>query len=624
MNSSDENLKANKLFYFRASNAGTGEALSGSKFFTMQQTRNLLPILFFAALLSLVSACKPEKATNWKHNDNTVRVRQVVEIKTLNPYLYRFVYEANVFSLIFQYLIDFDMATLEMSPQLVKSRPVVQDITSGEFAGGQSFAFEILDEAVWEDGKPVTGHDFDFSLRVMFNPKLPLQRFASYLDYVRDVQVDAANPKKFTVFTNRKYFLAEQAVSNVTVLPAHIYDNEGLMSAFPLKDLTDPAKVAALASDPKLQQFADAFMSPKFGRETVTGSGPYKLVEWVDGQRVVLAKKQNWWGDKLASKYPSLAAYPDSIVFLPIPDQTAAVAALKDETIDVGLDIDAKQFNEMKNDPVAMGAFNLHTSPRLALFYNAFNTKNPKLSDKRVRQALARLIDMDLVIKDLYDNMGERVVGPFTPDKKYYNKALKPIAFNLDEARRLLDEAGWKDSNGDGVLDKTLDGKLTDLKLECLYNPNSILQNNLSELWQSNAQKVGIAMERVQAEGNVLREKMGARNYEISIGLGASVPPVPDDPKQFFHTDSDTPGGSNYTRFGNAETDALIESIRNAPDEATRNPLYIRLQEILYDEQPMVFMFSPMERIAVHKRFSNVVTGRKSPNISLQHLKLEK
>lgn len=583
---------------------------------------HLFPAFVLLAFVFLFS-CKPEPTTNWKHNDNTVRVRLPADIKTLNPYLYRTSYEATAINMMYQYLMGFDPETLDMVPQLVKSAPVIQDITTGEYTGGQTFTYEILDEAVWDDGKPVTGYDYQFSLKAVFNPKMPTQRFLPYLESVADVQVDADNPKKFTVFTKDKYFLAEPAVSNWVVLPEHIFDPEGLMKDFALKDLTNPEKAAGLADDPRLQQFADAFTSPIFSREVVAASGPYDLAEWVDGQRIVLAKKKNWWGEKLAARQTLLAAYPDTLVFVPIADQTAAVTELKNENIDVMLEMDPKQFKELESNELVNGIFNLYTPPRFAFFYIAMNTKNPKLADKRVRRALAHTLDMNMVINDLYDGFGERITGPFLPDKKYYNNDLAPIEMDIDKARQLLADAGWTDTNGNGIVDKNIDGEQVELKIECIFNPASNFQQNLTEVLKNNAQKAGIQIERVQMETNVLRQHMGNRDYEMSAGLGAGAAPVPDDPKQLFHTDSDNPGGSNYSRFGNAETDALIEAIRTAPDEATRNNLYLKFQEVIYDEQPLIFLFAPKGRVSVHKRFEAVIT-RKSPGVSLQHLKLVK
>jgi peptide/nickel transport system substrate-binding protein len=411
-----------------------------------------------------------------------------------------------------------------------------------------------------------------------------------------------------------------EAISSLPLLPEHVYDEGGLLKKFSLHDLTDPAKATELSADPALQQFADAYTSPKFAREINSGSGPYKVTEWVDGQRVVLAKKQNWWGEKLAGQYPLLAAYPDTIIFMPIEDQVAAIAAIKDESVDFANELDAKQYTELRNVDFVKKIYNFYTPPTFIYYYTAMQNRNPKLSDKRVRRALAQTIDMDMVIKDLYDGLAERTLGPFFPSQKYYDTTLKPIAQNLDDARKLLADAGWKDSNGNGTVDKTIDGALVELKLQYHYAAGSTFSENFGLLWKSNAQKIGVEIEPVAVEGKVLGDKLKNGEFELAA-RGAGSQPVPDDPKQLWHTDSAVPGGTNYSRFGNASSDALIDGIQNAPDEATRNKLYKDFQQLIYDEQPVVFLFSPQERMVIHQRFEA------EPNrlgVSLQHLKLKK
>jgi len=582
-------------------------------------------LAFFLSVIIAFTACSPDKKTdtpNWKHNDNTVRVRLTADVTSLNPFLYRGSWTKNVFELMFQYPMDFDKKTVKMVPQTIVADPVVEDITEGAYAGGQKFTFQILDEAAWDDGAPITANDYVFAMKTLFNPNLPLQAFASYLEMVRDVEVDSANPKKFSVFTDNHYFLALPAVSNITLLPEHIYDPEGLTKEFTFKDIRDGSP-EELTQNENLKNFAEAFKSPKFSREVVSGSGPYQLSEWVDQQRIVLTKKQNWWGEKLADKMTLLAAYPDTIVFIPIKDPTAATTALKGEDIDVLLTADSKQFVEMRDNGFVTQTYDLQTPSRYVFFYTAIQNRNPKLSDKRVRNALARLVDMDEVIADLYNGMGQRIIGPFLPYRDYYDQNLKPIGLDLDKARQLLTEAGWTDTNKNGIVDKVIDGKLTELNLEFLYTPGSALQENLSELYKNNGKKVGINIERVAVESNVLGTRMRNADYELA-GRGAGlIPGFPDDPKQMFHTESAQPGGSNYCRFGNAETDAIIDEIRSTTDDARRKELYLKFQEIIYDEQPMIFQFAPLDRIAVHKRFEAIYTAL-SPGVDLQHLKLKK
>lgn len=573
---------------------------------------------FLLFLFVAITACQKDHAPAYKHNDNTVRVRLPADIKTLNPYLYRTGYENTVHSLIFQALMDFEPESLKMAPQLIKGPATIEDITDGENAGGQRFTFEILDEAVWDDGKPVTGQDFEFTLKALFNPKAPTQRWLAYLDYVTGIEVDPANPKRFTVLTNSKYFLAEAAISTLVVLPKHIYDPEAVLDNFNFADLASGNP--DVSNDERLQQYADRFGSPEFDRETVSGSGPYSLVEWVDGQRVVLVKKPNWWGDALANKMMLLQAYPDTIIFIPMPDQTAAGTALQNQDHDVSLELDSKVFVDLREDSLMHEIYNFYNPPRFVFYYIPLNTKNPKLADKRVRQALAHLLNMDEVINVLYDGFGEPLVGPFLPDKAYYDKDLPLIKQDFEKAKSLLAEAGWQDTDGNGIVDKELDGRRQDLKLEFLYTPGSSFQENLSALVQENAKKVGVDVERVPVESNVMGERLRNRNYEMA-GRGAGSSPVEDDPKQLFHTDSDNPGGTNYARFGTPATDSLIEAIRSAPTDEARLPLYIKLQEIIYDEQPIIFLFAPQDKIVVHKRFDAVIT-RQRPGVSLRHLKL--
>lgn len=565
---------------------------------------NKIRVILLTSALAVVFlfSCKPET----RRPENTVRIRQAAAVKTLNPFLYRASHEAAVFELVYQFLTNFNPLTMQISPQLVREMPLVRDIQEGEFTGGQSFTFEILPEAVWDDGSPVTGYDFAFTLKALFNPTMPTQRFRAYLNNVRDIQVDAENPKKFTVFINDKYFLSEEAIGNFVVLPEHVFDPEGLLKGFELKELTDPEKAASIGADPRLQQFTDAFTSPLFARETVSGSGPYKLIEWVDDQRIVLARKENWWGEKLAAKNPLLAAYPDTIIFLPIPDQTATSAAIKEGSVDMASELDSKQFVELQEAGFVKEEYNFFTPPTYIFFMTSLNNRNPKLNDKRVRRALAHCIDMDAVIRDLYDGLAERQIGPFFPDKAYYDKSLKPIEMNFDSARILLEAAGWTDSNNDGVADRMIDGKRVEMKLQYLYNPNSNYDSDFTTLFKNNAQKAGILIERIPLEPTVMGERLRNGDYEMA-GRGARGLPVSDDPTQLWHTSSAQPGGSNYARFGNAASDALIESIASAPDEASRNRLYIEFQRLIYDEQPVIFQLCPSGKTVVSRRFDPVV-----------------
>ena len=585
----------------------------------MIRTFPLLIIAFCIAFLLPSCGTDKESAHQWKHNDNTLRVRQPTDIRTMNPYLFTSKYESTIHKLVFQSPMEFEHTSLELTPVFIKTQPAIENITTGEFAGGQKFTYEILDEATWDDGKPITGNDFLFSMKTIFNPKLPTQRIAGYFDNVVDVEVDASNPKKLSVFTNNTYILSKAGISNFLVLPEHIYDPTGLLKSLSFKALRNPANAKEMESNENILQFATAFSDPKFSKEIVSGSGPYKLTEWEEGQRVVLAKKQNWWGEKLATQNSHLVAHPDTIIFYPISDQAATITALKDESIDLSSELDGQQFIDLRNNEFAAPIFDYYTPPTYTYFMTLINNQNPKLSDKRVRRALAHIVNMDVIINELYNGFGERMIGPVFSDKKYFDKSLQPINYDLEKATQLLKEAGWEDTNGNGTVDKMIDGKLTEMKLTYQYTPTSNFQNTFTELFKNDAQKVGIDIEREAVEFKASLQNNANGDYELG-GRGVSWAPLPDDFKQLWHTDGIGARSGNNPRFGNAETDALIDAIRYNTNDEERNAQYLQFQKIVYDEQPVIFLLIPQERVAVHKRFEPAISQY---GLSLQHFKLK-
>ena len=160
--------------------------------------RKIPTLVLLSFIFSIfLSSCKtdPQKEeNNWKNNDNTLRVRDAIAVKTLNPYLYRFKNESTIFSLIYQSLESFHPETQQIHPELAAQSPIVENIDQGEWAGGQSFTYEILPEAAWDDGKAITGRDVEFTLKSLFNPKMPFQRFWAYYDNVKNIEVDESNP----------------------------------------------------------------------------------------------------------------------------------------------------------------------------------------------------------------------------------------------------------------------------------------------------------------------------------------------------------------------------------------------------------------------------------------------
>lgn len=578
--------------------------------------------IFGWLLLLLVAigsqSCRNEASDNrsayaekidFKRSGNEVVVRLPAEPDGLNPLLTTLSYSRYVNEQIFQPLLDFDPETYELIPILAAARPTIEPITEGPFAGGLAYTFTIREEATWPNGEPVTAEDVVFSYKVLLNPKVNAAPYRPYLESLTDVITDPDDPRRFTVQTNEKYILGEASVGNIAVYPKYFYDPEGLLNDVSLAGLADPETNVELAeNDENLVTFADLFNSAPYQRDAdkLIGSGPYRLVEWQSGQKITLERRDNYWAEDLDG--PRLQAGPDRIVFEIIPDQTTAANAVRDELVDAVVELDNQDFVRLRENEDAQARYLMETEPAYKYYYILLNTKDPRLSDKRVRRALAHLVDVDGVIENLYNGLATRTVGPVHPTKSYYDNSLQPIPYDPDRARTLLAEAGWTDSDGDGLLDKEIDGERVPLRLDYLTIASSGFGNNLAQIYQENARQVGVEINIQAKEVQPAIGDLRTREYQLYGGAFGNLP-LPDDFKQLWHTESDTPTGYNRSGFGNAESDALIDEIRVTLDPEKRAELYKRFQRILYEEQPMIFLFAPAERIVLSKRFDAKTTA---------------
>lgn len=578
----------------------------------------LLPL----SLLFLWS-CQPDSSSGDKpvefiRTGNEIVVRIDADPERIHPLIAFQSYSSLVNSQIFSFLLNIDDQSLQIIPELAKSRPEVAGITSGPYSGGLAYSFEIRESAAWDDGSPVTAHDFIFTLKATLHPGVQAQRLRPYLAFIKDIEVDPDNPKKFTVLTDETYFLGEEAIGNVIpVMPAHIYDPQGTLKQYPLTDFTDSDKIEALAkSDAALQAFAEKFQSPEYSSDPalIQGSGPYALERWEKGQDLVLKKKDNWWGDN------NFEAYPERIVFKPIPNAATVLSLIKSEEIDVVSGLDPLDFLDLQQSELAQERYNLIAPPSDVYTFIYLNTRSPKLEDKNVRRALAHAVNVDEIIKELYEGFGNRTTGPVYRQAPYYNQDLKLISYNPSMARKMLEEAGWTDSNNDGVVDKIINGEKVELVLNCNFSGNREISRNTVLLLKDQVQRAGIGINPVGAEFNVYLAETRRGEFEMTLGA-RNAQTVSWEPRQTWHTES-IGTGSNFSGFGNDASDALIEKIQSTLDETERFAQYRQLQKMIYDEQPFVFLFSAQNRIAIHKRFEAETTVL-YPGYALQKFRIK-
>lgn len=591
--------------------------------------------LLCGGLLSMIYACDntdkptdPNGEVSTTTTSNTagavLRVHEQDDPDHMNPLVSSAANSEYIHNNLFQKLLRYNPTDLKLIPQLAVSLPEVTAIEEGDYAGGMSLTYEIHPEAVWGNGTPITGEDYVFTIKAIKNPKVNSAALRPYVQFMDDIVVDETNPKKFTIYSKERYFQAEESSGNVTfVLPEYHYDAEGIMRQFSVEQLTDPKQAEELKKDASITRFAQEF-NQNYSREpeSVVGSGPYLLKEWTTGERIVLERKKEWWGDKVKDN-KMLEAHPPKIIYRIFRDWTSAITNAKDGQIDVLRSIPPTNYNRLKDDSKFNATFDLSSPDQFMYQYIAFNSRIPQLQDKNVRRAIAHLIDRDDLITSIMEGMGIKTNGPVHPRKEYYNKALKDIEYNPTKAKELLTAAGWKDSDGDNILDKMIGGKKVEMRLEYKYNQGHPIRKPMGIILKDEAARVGIEITLTSMDFPSLLQDADNREFEL-IALAWVNTPGLDDMKQVWHSASAMEGGDNRVNFGTPESDRIIDEIRETLDTEKRNKLYKRLQEIIYEEQPYIFLFATSERIAIHNRFEGTETSPARPGYIESRFKLRK
>lgn len=567
-------------------------------------------VLFIAALV--LYGCGKKKAKN------EVIIHELSDTDMLNPTNYQSADAGYYLAQMFQGLWGTNPTNLKLEPILAKELPTEEYDSATNIL---KYTCEIREDAKWDNGEPILAKDVIFSMKLYRAPVISNEQFRPYFELISDMITYPDNPRKITIVCNKKYILAKYTCGEFFVMPQYIYDPKHLMDSFSIIDIN--TKFAEVEQSPIMKEFATEYNSEKYQREKgfIVGSGPYEFGEWVTGQKIVLVKKKNWWGEKYNKEY-SYQAFPDKLIYTTIKDQTAALTALKGKRLDVMYGIKSKDFVEqlLTSDSVKEN-FQLATPLSMAYTYFGINMRNPKFEDVRTREALAHLTDVEKIIKVIGYDLGQRVNGPVNPYKKgAFNDTITPYDFSIEKAKKLLVDAGWKDTNGDGTLDKKINGQQTKFDITFTYNAGNDTRRDAALIFKEACRQVGINVDVVPQEWSIYIENQKKHDFEMFYGAWIGSP-NPDDPKQIWHTESIN-GGSNYVYFGNAESDKLIEDIRGELNEDKRNDLYRKFQVKVHDVVPYIFIWSPKEKIAISKRFTDIQTFIVRPGFNEAAFKL--
>lgn len=492
------------------------------------------------------------------------------EPATLNPVTAKDAYARWIcVGSVFERLLEYDFDEAKLKPWLAESYQVSED--------GLEITICLRDDIYFSDGKPITTEDVIFTYETIMNPGVDADNVRNYYDNIKEVIKIDERVVKF-VF-KEPYWKSIEVVGLLEVLPRHIY------------------------------QFTDAADFNKH-RSNPVGSGPYLFQKWDVGRQVVLRRNERYWGHK-----PRL----ERIVYRFISNELAALQALRSHEVDMMIPT-PEQFAEMASDEEFDTEFRslVYWNPGIPYFYTGWNQATPFFKDRRVRLAMTHIVNREAIVEHLLKGNARIVTGPFYINGPQNDPSIEPWPYDLERARQLLDEAGWIDSDGDGVRDK--DG--IPFRFNYSIVSGSVLYERLAKLFKDDAAKVGVDVIADPLEWSVFIERLNKRDFEASTsGWGGTIM---EDPYQIWHSSQIEGRGSNCIGFANAEADAIMEQARRTMDDQIRNALYYRFHRIVYEEQPYTFLFTRPTFRFLDRRFENVVVHKLGLNESEWYVPKEK
>jgi peptide/nickel transport system substrate-binding protein len=420
---------------------------------------------------------------------------------------------------------------------------------------GLVITFHLRKGVRWHDGNPFTAADVLYTYRVTVDPKTPT---AYAGDFLKVKKAETLDDHTFRVTYDKPFAPALMSWS-VGILPSHLLAG---------RDITT---------------------SP-LGRHPI-GTGPYKFKEWVTGQKIVLVSNPDYFEGR---------PYIDGYILRIIPDTATMFLELRANGID-RMGLTPLQYARQTENNLFRKNYNKYRYLSFAYTYMGYNLKNPLFADKRVRQAIAHAVNRQEIIDGVLLGLGKPATGPYKPGTWAYNSKVRAYPFDPAKARAMLAEAGWRDTNGDGVVEK--EGR--PFAFEIITNQGNEVRAKCAEIIQQRLAEVGISVKiRVVEWAAFVNDFINKRKFDATI-LGWTIPMEPDL-FDVWHSSKTGERELNFISYKNAEVDGLIVKARETFDQPLRKRCYDRIQEILAEEQPYLFLYVPDALPIIHARFRGV------------------
>ena len=445
--------------------------------------------------------------------------------------------------------------------------------------------------------------DVAFSLKAFSIPGLAHSAYQNALQPLKKIELSNDSTLKLEFWGNDSALM--YALADVPILREAEWD--------PNKSLRGLGQAFQSAS---VDAFPNMAMAPQ-KNSPGQGLGPYSLLDFQPSQLVRMRLKTA----------PALAhSAPDTLDWVWLGDATGLKNHLEFQRADVFSYLTLADFTSFKKNKTISTNYHLSAIQTQTLNFLAFNSKplesgqHPAMQDPRVRLALAYLTPKQQLLSTLFDSSLKPIegLGHLGPKKKKTNPDFQP-----EKAKALLMKAGWTDSDNNGILDKTINGKSVNLNLVLLYNSSSKLSEDLVSLIQGHWLKHGIALEKkAQPSASFYAE---AQNHHYDIVLtGFSAKYSAAHMRELWHSESWYKHGHNYTGFGNTHSDSLLQQLGKPISASQEEELLSKLQDLILEQTPWIPLHYSQRYMATHRRWHGVNVLSLPPGFMPEEFRLGK
>lgn len=467
----------------------------------------------------------------------------------------------NLFLHLLQEHPDFQEHPPTFAPRLARSYEWSED--------HRVLTLHLREDAFWTDGVAVTAEDVRFTWQAQTSPEVAWE--AAYMkESISDVEV--VSPYRVRFHFTHVYPAQLVHLNEGVILPRHVWGQ---------------------------LPFSEWRKNSAWFHDHLVTNGPFILEAWKPEQEIVLVRNDAYYEEGLP--------YLDRVVMRVVPEQASQMAQLLAGNLDFITNVSPDDAERVQKSPNLV----LDEFWGIGFIFIAWNNENPLFSDVRVRQALTLAIDRAGIVEGLWGKYAQTASSPIVDTVWAHDRAIEPWDYNPARARQLLAEAGWEDTDGDGLLDK--DGR--PFRFEILNHTGNRQREDAAVIAQQQLRQVGIdARPRLLDLGSFV-VAVSNGDFEAAVAgmnIGTDV-----DLRFLLHSDQ-IGIGMNHSRYRNPEVDRLIELANSQRELVDMEPYLNQIQEIIHREQPITFLWFSKRLNAYNRRIHGAQPNILSPFFKLQ------